>query len=741
MVRTRSGNAAGTKSKSKYPKKKVVEPDSDSDGSESIGSEDSSEDEDAELLEMERLIAEGKRRRKVRPTAEVRKEVRKDISKKYMDMVSGKKPKADDDDDEDDSDYIPKEDIRKKVRKVMSKVYPSKYLKNQVAKDEKKKKTKKVESESEEEDDEDEDDSDEYETYDEEDDEDEEEEEEEEDEEEDDDVVDSDKINIIFGFGPGGGGGDDEEDSPTEDEDEECDSDDEKMFMKETYQQISSSVVTKKEKKAQKEKKALQEKEQAELTAKDNFESEYADLVDTKKFLTEKLRSKPDSKSLLRSLDECKESIRALIKKTRIMNAKAYHKLLNSQKQKSENEMDYFKKKMSNKEQLKIMNDLKEINAHVNVDKPYRLALLESKIPTQYKAIVLQKLNMLRMMDTHDSEYFKLKNWVELFMRIPFGKYSVLNVNMAHGLDACQGFMEGAMKTLDECAYGLKDAKMQILQMIGQWIANPSAMGTAIAMKGPMGTGKTTLVKEGISKILNRQFVLIALGGATDGSVLEGSPYVYEGSGPGLISRKLVETQEMNSCYLFDELDKVSMTEKGQEIIGILTHLTDSTQNTEFEDKYFPGIKMDLSRALFLFSYNDESLVNPILKDRMYSIQTKGYTAKEKIIIANNYLLPKIREQVNFKKDEIIIPDDVLDYIINTPGMTRGEDGVRNFKRCLEIIYTKLNLFRLVKSDSNILTKEIELKVTFPFTVTKKDVDALIKNDEKQSQSLLAMYC
>jgi ATP-dependent Lon protease len=747
MVRTRSGNAAGM-SKSKYPKKKrVVESDSESDGSESLGSEDTSEDED-EDEELERLIAEGKRRRKVRPTAEVRKAVSKDISKKYMDMVSGgKKSKVleDDDEDEDDSDYIPKEEVRKKVRKVMSKVYPSKYLKNQVAKDEKKKKTKKVvveESESDE-DEEEEDDSDEYETYDEEDDEDEDEEsdeEEDEEEEEEEDVIDSDKINIIFGFGPGGGG-DDEDDSPTEDEDEECDSDDEKMFMKETYQQISSSVVTKKEKKAQKEKKALQEKEQAELTAKDNFESEYADLVDTKKFLTEKLRSKPDSKSLLRSLDECKESIRALIKKTRIMNAKAYHKLLNSQKQKSENEMDYFKKKMSNKEQLKIMNDLKEINAHVNVDKPYRLALLESKIPTQHKAIVLQKLNMLRMMDSHDSEYFKLKSWVEFFMRLPFGKYSVLDVNMAHGLDACQGFMEGAMKTLDECAYGLKDAKMQILQMIGQWIANPSAMGTSIGLHGPMGTGKTTLVKDGISKILNRQFVLIALGGATDGSVLEGSPYVYEGSGPGLITRKLAETQEMNSCYLFDELDKVGKTEKGQEIIGILTHLTDGTQNDEFEDKYIPGIKLDMSKALFMFSYNDESLVNPILKDRMYSIQTKGYTTKEKIVIANKYLLPKIREQVNFKKDEIIIPDDVLDYIINTPGMTRGEDGVRNFKRCLEIIYTKLNLFRLVKSDSNILTKEIELKVTFPFTVTKKDVDALIKNDEKQSQSLLAMYC
>jgi ATP-dependent Lon protease len=256
-----------------------------------------------------------------------------------------------------------------------------------------------------------------------------------------------------------------------------------------------------------------------------------------------------------------------------------------------------------------------------------------------------------------------------------------------------------------------------------------------------MGTGKTTLVKDGISKILNREFVLIPLAGATDGSVLDGSPYVYEGSGPGIIVKKLVETKEMNSCFLFDELDKVSASDKGQEIIGILTHLTDSTQNMEFEDKYLSGIKFDMSRALFIFSYNDESMVNPILKDRMYSIQTKGYTPKEKITIATNYLLPRIREQVNFTAEEVIIPDDVLEYIINTPGLTKSEDGVRNFKRCLEIIHTKLNLFRLVKSDSNILTKEINLKVTFPITVTKKDVDALIKNDEKQSQSILSMYC
>jgi ATP-dependent Lon protease len=124
----------------------------------------------------------------------------------------------------------------------------------------------------------------------------------------------------------------------------------------------------------------------------------------------------------------------------------------------------------------------------------------------------------------------------------------------------------------------------------------------------------------------------------------------------------------------------------------------------------------------------------------MYRIQTKGYETKEKIIIARNHLLPKIREQVNFSEIDVIIPDDTIHYIASTEALTKGESGVRNLKRCLEIIYTKLNLFRLVKPDDNMFSKDIDIKVSFPFTVTRKDVDVFIKNDKTQNQSLLAMY-
>lgn len=680
---------------------------------ESIGSEDTETETETEEETDSDYVPKTKKNKKTDKKKKKAVEEEDDTETEYTDVDT------DEEDDEDD------EEIRKKVRKIASKMFPSKYIQNKVKQDKKKSKSKGKKQIVEEEDDDEEDEyDDEY--------------EEGEYNEEDGGDEDDNKINIIFGFG--GGDEDEDEDALEDDDDEECNSDDEKMFMKETYEPVEVPEVDrkKKEKKEKKLKKEQDKKDKEKIA----FDSEYSDLVETKKFLIEKLKKKPDSKSLLKSLADCKDSIQQLVKKTRLDNTKDYHKLVNAPKQKSESEMEYFKKKLSNTEQRKIMKDLEAINAHILIDRPYRLALLQSKIPTKYKATVMQKLNLLKSMDTCDSEYFKLKNYVDMFMRIPFGKYSILDVNMAHGLDACQGFMDNAMTILNECAYGLVDAKMQILQMIGQWIANPGAMGTAIALKGPMGTGKTTLAKYGISKILNRHFVLIALGGATDGAVFEGSPYVYEGSGPGIISKTLINTGEMNPCVLFDELDKVGEGEKGREIIGILTHLTDTTQNDQFHDKYFADVDFDVSRALWLFSYNDESMVNPILKDRMYSISTKGYTTKEKVTIANNYLLPKIREQVNFKKDDIVIPDDTLEYIITNESLTKSEDGVRNLKRCLEIIHTKLNLFRLVGSKENMFTKDINLKVTFPFTVTKKDVDALIKSDDKHtSRSVLnSMY-
>ena len=418
-------------------------------------------------------------------------------------------------------------------------------------------------------------------------------------------------------------------------------------------------------------------------------------------------------------------------------NVEKYRIMLNKNRPQS-NDFHYFQNVMTVEQQANVLQKMQELQSASHSDKPQQITLIEANIPLEIKASAFRRLNSLNNMDPGANEYHKLKNWVDTFMQIPFNNYKNLNVTIDDGVEKCHEFMENAKQTLDKAVYGLNDAKLQIMQMIGQWIVNPDAIGTAIAIKGPPGTGKTTLVKDGISKILNRDFAFIALGGATDSCFLEGHSYTYEGSTWGKIVDILIKCKSMNPVIYFDELDKVSDTAKGEEIIGILTHLIDTSQNSKFHDKYFSEIDFDLSRCLFIFSYNDESKVNPILKDRMYRIQTKGYEPSQKLVIAKDYLIPVIQAQVKFNKDDIIIPDETLTYIINNH--TDKEDGVRNLKRCLEIIYTKLNLYRLMKPDANLFETDMTLKVEFPFEVTNQVVDKLIKKEKENNGAWIHMY-
>jgi hypothetical protein len=401
-------------------------------------------------------------------------------------------------------------------------------------------------------------------------------------------------------------------------------------------------------------------------------------------------------------------------------------------------DLQYFADKLTLEEQKEALAQMQELKTYNEVKKPYGLLLLDSKIPLHYKAVAMRKIRTLRLMEPGAGEYFKLKNWVDAFMRMPFGVYKSLPVTYQAGasIDACQTFMTNAKQTLDNAVFGLEDAKMQIMQMIGQWLVNPDAVGTAIAIKGPMGTGKTTLVKEGISKILGRDFAFIALGGATDSSFLEGHSYTYEGSKWGYIVDILLKCQSMNPVIYFDELDKVSNTPKGEEIIGILTHLTDTSQNSCFHDRYFTDIDFDLSRCLFIFSYNDESKVNPILLDRMYRIHTKGYSVTDKQTIARQHLMPTIRQQLRFTSDDITVPDETVDFVVKH--LTQSEDGVRNLKRCLEIIHSKLNLLRF--TDPTAFFKDLKQPLTFPIVVTPALAEQLIKRDEQDTGAWRHMY-
>lgn len=514
--------------------------------------------------------------------------------------------------------------------------------------------------------------------------------------------------------------------------DEEQDIEDEKILSK-------KRTNLKKTDKNKSSKKDKNENLECSNTTSDVIEDSKPILEQLKDILSKNPTDKTIEKCIeLYESDVKKEKVKKekKIKKEKDRNGRIFKRIIRDKN--TMNDFEFYDK-LELGQQKKIIKELREINKITRIEKPYRLTLLESDIPVIFKAAAMKKISSLRYMEPGSGEYYKIKNWVDTFMRIPFSIYNTLPISISDGVDKCHDFMANAQKTLDEAVYGLNDAKMQIMQMLGQLITNPKAIGSAIAIHGPPGTGKTSLVKEGISKILNRPFAFIALGGATDSSFLEGHSYTYEGSTWGKIVQILIDSKCMNPVIYFDELDKISDTPKGEEIAGILTHLTDTSQNTQFHDKYFAEIDFDLSKCLFIFSYNDESKVNPILKDRMYRIQTKGYNQKQKTAIANSYLLPKIREQVVFNQEDIIIPEQTLQYIIENH--CNKEDGVRNLKRCLEIIYTKLNLYRLMRPDSNLFEEDMSLKVTFPFTVTKDIVDKLVKKtDNGLSPSLYMLY-
>jgi len=567
----------------------------------------------------------------------------------------------------------------------------------------------------------------------------------EEDEEDEIKVKSSNKFNIIFTIGGSKEeqewDDDDSDDSDYEDYDDSDDSCDETEDEDASVSSSSSEELPKNKKDKVIKKETKQDK---------NIKKKNKDLtLDDKKInnetleqLKQLLEKNPNDKSIKKCIETYEEDLKKekakeekKNKKYKDKNMRIFRKIVRDKN--TMNDFSFYEK-LQIDEQKKIIKELKEINKITRIEKPYRITLLEADIPVQFKGAAMKKINSLRYMEPGSGEFYKIKNWVDTFMRIPFGKNEGLPISIDDGVDKCHDFMENAQKILNNAVYGLNDAKMQIMQMLGQLLTNPKAIGTAIAIHGPPGTGKTSLVKEGISKILNRPFAFIALGGATDSSFLEGHGYTYEGSTWGKIVQILIDSKCMNPVIYFDELDKISDTPRGEEIAGILTHLTDTSQNSQFHDKYFSEINFDLSKCLFIFSYNDESKINPILKDRMYRIKTKGYNQKEKTAISNCYLLPKIREQVRFDVSQIIINDQTIQYIIDNH--CNKEDGVRNLKRCLEIIYTKLNLYRLMKPDSNLFEQDMSLKVEFPFTVTKDIVDKLIKKENENIPALYSMY-
>jgi ATP-dependent Lon protease len=373
-------------------------------------------------------------------------------------------------------------------------------------------------------------------------------------------------------------------------------------------------------------------------------------------------------------------------------------------------ELKYYKKlKKSEKDKIKNIEETLTLTTNLNTNIPLRFKFLTMNTTNMNKNILISKYEQLCNMNPFSSEYFKLYSWIMGVSKIPLGIYHKIPVNYKNKRTEISDFLLNIKKELDLNIYGHQDTKEQIIRILSQFISFPSARGYCIGIQGSMGVGKTKLVKNGICNALNIPFSFISLGGISDSSYLKGHSFTYEGSKPGKIVECLIKSKVMNPIFFFDELDKISNTNLGEEITNTLIHITDTTQNEKFNDRYYEELDLDLSKSIMFFTYNDENCINPILKDRMITIKVKGYSLNEKIEIVKNHLLKEILEEYNIDLENIIISEETIKIIIN---LTDEEEGVRNLKRNINNIISHINMHKYIKND------KIEIK--FPFTIDEK---------------------
>jgi hypothetical protein len=380
---------------------------------------------------------------------------------------------------------------------------------------------------------------------------------------------------------------------------------------------------------------------------------------------------------------------------------------------------------------LEINHNIKFINQYTSKNILQVIKTMSENLNIKQLNLIIQKINTYKKMNkemrltitnqTKSLQINKICNFIneivdmdniilyELFdMVVSDNTNSLTNVKneirlLKTNISKVQDTINNVMEVLNSSVYAHTHAKNQIMKIIGQWM-NGEQTGYCFGFEGNAGIGKTSMAKKGLSMCLKddngepRPFSFIALGGSCNGSTLEGHSYTYMNSTWGKIVEILMESKCMNPIIYVDELDKVSKTENGREIIGIFTHLIDQTQNDSFQDKYFSGINIDLSKALFIFSYNDPEQIDKILLDRIHRIKFENLTLQEKIVIVKRFILPEINKKMGFN-NVIDLNDEMIEYIIDKYTM---EPGVRKLKELLFDLYGEINLDILKNNDSEI---------------------------------------
>lgn len=325
-------------------------------------------------------------------------------------------------------------------------------------------------------------------------------------------------------------------------------------------------------------------------------------------------------------------------------------------------------------------------------------------IVDENKAVILRHFRHMSSCESTSTEFYKNKVFIDACLAYPWAKQ--FDINEKSAFEDSQSLIMAIQNNLNEHIYGMEDVKDEVVNMISRFITNPNSNRNNLALYGPAGVAKTRFIQV-ISETLNLPMRIISLGGMRDSSFLLGHGYIYVESGPGKILQSIIDSQINNPIIYFDELDKVSATDGGKDIYSVLTFLTDNTQNDRFTDHYFYGMKFDLSKVFFVFTFNDINKIDKVLLDRLNIIHVPCPSKKDICEILYKHCIPEILTNIGLTN--VDIPKSFINTVVNSQHVTYDEtesSGVREFYRVFEKILLQINKDILLKKVSCPLTPE-----------------------------------
>ncbi len=364
-----------------------------------------------------------------------------------------------------------------------------------------------------------------------------------------------------------------------------------------------------------------------------------------------------DERRMERKLAICQELLRNEVEMN-ALNRRLEHEVRATIAQ---NQREYFLTEQIRKLQLEMGTHSSPINPELKL---LEEQLRAKKMPARNEKKVLDELRRLDNLHTSSPEYAVVRNYIDWFLNIPWNKHSEESTDL-----------EKVKQQLDQDHFGLKAVKERILEYVAVHQLSQNQRSPILCLAGPPGVGKTSLARS-IANALSREFVRISLGGVRDEAEIRGHRKTYIGSMPGRLVQALKKCQSMNPVILLDEIDKLGSDFRGDPAAALLEVL-DPEQNHEFID-HFMEIGIDLSKVFFVTTANLEEMIPPALQDRLEVIRISGYYPSEKLAIAKDYLIPRLRSECGLNEKVFAFDDSTLSSIVRQ--YTR-EAGVRNLER------------------------------------------------------------